>query len=118
MNSPSALSPERENLRNAIEDHSAAVRRLDAICVVEQAKLAARTKNREALANALAEAAKAETDVARKEAAVVVKKARQTLDTAVAEQLDVRNQRTTVEQEVRLAASELANRVRDVVRSD
>jgi predicted nuclease with TOPRIM domain len=113
-----ATNPHREELRNAIERHAAALDRLDAIKASHQVELEARSAKRRTLAVAIGGLATAATDSAKQAARTVLENARDDLNEAIKEQHLLQKQYAAAEQDVQDAMSAVAARVRDVVRSD
>jgi hypothetical protein len=114
----SAWSVQREQLREAIERHAAALRQVKEIAASEQMALEARSAKRRALGDAIGGLANATTDLAKKAARVLLEKAQEELNDAIEEQHWIQNQHSAVEKELEAMMSEVADRVKDVVRSD
>lgn len=102
----------------AIERQAAALARLESIRTVQRLELEARSVERRALADAIGGLAAAATDAEKQTARAAVDRARDALNDAVKEQRRLEKQYASAQSDLQDATSEVADRVREVVRSD
>jgi chromosome segregation ATPase len=111
-------NPQREELRRAIERQAAALALLESIRTAQRLELEARSVERRALADAIGGLAAAATDAEKQTARAAVDRARDALNDAVKEQRRLEKQYASAQSDLQDATSEVADRVREVVRSD
>jgi chromosome segregation ATPase len=108
----------REKLREAIKRRTVVLRQIEGIRTSEQLALESVGAKRRALGDAIGGVAKATSDLSRKAARVALEKAQQELNDAIKEHHRIQNQHIAAEKELQAVMSEVADRVKDVVRSD
>jgi hypothetical protein len=108
----------REKLRESIKRRAAVLLQIEAIGTSERLALENLGAKRRALGDGIGGLAKATTDLTKGAARVVLERALQELNDAIKEHHRIQNQHIAAEKELRAVKSEVADRVKDVVRSD
>ena len=108
----------REKLRESIKRRAAVLLQIEEIGTSERLALENLSAKRRAFGDGIGGSAKATTDVTKRTARVVLERAQQELNDAIKEHHRIQNQHLAAEEELRAVMSEVADRAKDVVRSD
>ncbi len=108
----------REKLREAVKRKTVVIHQIEAIKTSERLALENLNAKKRALGDAIGGLAKATTDLTKKAARALLEKTQQDLNDAIKEHYRIQNRHIAAEKELVEVTSEVADRVKEVVRSD